>query len=250
MDDLDALRGLRDDLPALSPLARSRARVKLMNHAAGERPGRAGLFSRLSIRIGLTAATAAAAVAGVGIFGASGSPGTSGAAPVPGSASAAPHTAGATPAPVHVKEAAWSVDTARGGDVRLSMALYSGKGIGVRARTFERTLARAGVPATLRSGVACWENGSALQKRVISFNPVGEAYTVHTSQMPPGSRIVIGYKALPMGGLEWSVAVQAAGYPLHCEKIPDPHWTPQPGWTAPTDDPAHNSRTADGPNAQ
>ncbi len=86
------------------------------------------------------------------------------------------------------------------------------------------------------------------QNQVVSFH-LGkhEVWTIHPSAMPVGSRIVISYQQLPMGGLICGVGLELAGHPPHCAEAPDPHWTPQPGWTAPTDDPAHDSRTANGP---
>lgn len=247
MNDLEDLNGLREDMPAFSPLARSRARVKLLNHAEAERPApRRHLFRRPTVHIAATAGIAAAAVAGVGIFAGSGTPAAR-------PASAAPHTTAVTPVDVHVKQAAWSVDTLKSGDVELSMASHSTEGFDAKPLTFAKTLKRAGVPATTRIGVTCEPGDLSLQKRVVTFNirlHHSPSYTIHTKEMPADSQIVIGYQSWPMGGLTWSVTVETAGHPLQCATPPAPHWTPQPGWTAPTTDPAHNSKFADGPMAR
>lgn len=225
MNDLEDLNGLREDMPAFSPLARSRARVKLLNHAEAERPAlRRHLFRRPTVQIAATAGIAAA-VAGVGIFAGSGTPATR-------PASAAPHTTVVTPVEVHVKQTAWSVDTLKGGDVELSMASHSAKGFDAKPLTFAKTLKRAGVPATTRIGMTCEPGDRSLQKRVVTFNlrlHRALSYTIHTKEMPAGSQIVIGYQSWPVGGFTWSVTVETAAHPLQCATSPAPHWTPQPG---------------------
>jgi len=245
LDHLDtALAGIRDDLPGPSPLALSRARVRLVNHATREQPARVRLFHRPAVRIAVIGVTAAAAVAGVGWYGSLGpSPSGSGEAVPAPSQGPARHTTAAPRAPVHVKEAAWSVDTLQGGDVRLTMRTrsHSQKAFDLEPLTFEKTLARAGVPATTRRGELCHPDDLALNRRVIHFDFM-EQWTIHPSQMPVGSRIVISYQSMPMGAFGFGLAVETAGHPLRCAKDPDPKWTPEPGKRIPPGD-----KIADGP---